>query len=90
MKEKRALHKEKISEHHRIQEQKQENFVLPYQNTGNVLPDSTVDDVNETFKEVVLPRKRKMDISYKTNKKQKIKDTNYVPYAPSDQHTEQG
>lgn len=90
MKEKRAFHKEKINEHHRVQEQKQENLSIANEDERVALPDSTVDDVNETFKQVVLPRKRKIDSLYATNKKQKIKDSNYIPYAPSDQHTEQG
>lgn len=90
MKEKRAFHKGKINEHHRIQEQKHENLLIINDTVRVNLPDSNADEVNETFKVVVQPKKRKMDILYTKNKKQKVKDSNYIPYAPSDQHTEQG
>lgn len=90
MKEKRVFHKEKITDHYRIQEQKQENLVINSDKNRVSLPVSNADDLNDAFKEVVLPKKRKMDILYKKNKKLKVKDTNYIPYAPSDQHTEQG
>lgn len=91
MKEKRAFHKEKITEHYRVQEQKLDNFLVTTTDSDRIiLPESNLDDVNETFKEVVLPKKRKMDVLYKQNKKQRVKDNNYIPYAPSDHHTEQG
>lgn len=90
MKEKKAFHKEKISQHHRVQKQKQENLLVVEKSTRITLPDSNIDDVNDTFKEVVQPKKRRMDVLYQKNKKQKIKDINYIPYAPSDQHTEEG
>lgn len=90
MKEKRAYHKEKISEHHRVQEQKQEHLLVADGANRITLPDSNADDVNDTFKEVVQPKKRKMDILYHKNKKQKVKDSNYIPYAAPDQHTEEG
>lgn len=86
MKEKRSFHKDKITEHYRVQDTKQETSV----SENVVLPNCNADELNEAFKHVVLPKKRKMDVLYMKNKKQKLKDDNYIPYAPSDQHTEQG
>lgn len=90
MKEKRVFHKEKITEHYRVQEQKEENFTVTNEHDRVALTESNALDVIETFKEVVQPKKRKMELLYKKHKKQKVRDTNYIPYTPSDQHTEQG
>ncbi|XP_050313208.1 ATP-dependent RNA helicase DDX54 [Anthonomus grandis grandis] len=90
MKEKRAAHKEKIESHKKlVQEKLAENESLHKPVTS--LTDSTTEDVNDTFSKVILPKKRKMEQLYKP-KKQKTsdKDDVFIPYAPEDQHTEQG
>ncbi|CAG9856383.1 unnamed protein product [Phyllotreta striolata] len=91
MKKKRAVHKEKINTHHQNLEQKKEDLQISNKNDENTLETSNNDDIIEAFSKVVLPKKRKLDVLYKKNKKQKLeKDENYIPYVPVDQHTEQG
>lgn len=90
MKQKRAFHKEKISTHHQRLEQKQAEVEDTKNKDEITLENSNNDDINDAFSEVVIPKKRKMDSLYKKNKKQKLKDENYIPYTPIDQHTEQG
>lgn len=88
MKEKRALHKEHISSFHRKLEEKQAENSFPLaSHTG--LPECSSEDINDTFQKIILPKKRKLDDLYK-NKKRKTKDENYIPYLPSDKHTEDG
>lgn len=89
MKQKRAFHKAKIVAHHQNFEAKQQELEV-HHNGQTELPSSNADDITDTFKEVVVPKKRKMDVLYKKNKKQKVKDENYISYAPLDKHTEEG
>lgn len=90
MKEKRAFHKEHISAFHQQQEQKLEESKATIKTEIN-LPCSSNDDIENTFKEIVLPKKRKLDDLYKNKKKPKrIRDENYIPYLPADRHTEEG
>lgn len=51
--------------------------------------ESSKEDIESTFKSVIVPKKRKLDLLYKKAKKPKTDDV-YIPYAPKDQHTEQG
>lgn len=89
MKQKRAFHKAKIVAHHQhFVEKHQELEALS--NGTTELQSSNAEDITNTFKEVVVPKKRKMDLLYKKSKKQKVKDENYIPYVPIDQHTEEG
>ncbi|XP_056633508.1 ATP-dependent RNA helicase DDX54 [Diorhabda sublineata] len=89
MKKKRAFHKDKIIAHHQtVNKRKAEMEVLDAEESK--LQCSNNDDINDTFSSVVLPKKRKMDILYKKSKKRKVQDENYIPYAPSDRHTEEG
>lgn len=89
MKAKRALHKEHISSFHRKLEEKQAEDALctPIQ---PVLPLCSSEDISDTFQKIVEPKKRKLQDLYKKNKKQKMKDENFIPYLPSDKHTEEG
>nr|CAI5860206.1 unnamed protein product [Callosobruchus analis] len=92
MKQKRSFHKEKIQSHHQLIKQKQDESETFSNVTESKcsLPSSDNADIDSTFSEVVMPKKRKMENMYKKNKRQKIKDENYIPYVPSDQHTEEG
>lgn len=91
MKEKRAFHKEKISAHHQLVEKRlAETDILDNNNSNkSSLPNSESTDIKEAFAKVVLPKKRKIQDLYK-KKNKKIKDENYIPYAPADFHTEHG
>lgn len=90
MKTKRALHKEHIEAFHRKLEER-ESSQMERQKPEVDLPASTSEDIESTFKKVVHPKKRSLNELYnKKNKKQKIKDENFIPYAPSDKHTEEG
>ncbi|KAJ8934981.1 hypothetical protein NQ318_014148 [Aromia moschata] len=93
MKEKRAFHKEKINAHHQLVKQKQAQIDLA-SNASTFesvsLQSSNTEDINDAFKTVVLPKKRKIDDLYKKNKKRKLKDEHYIPYTPTDKHTEEG
>lgn len=67
MKAKRSLHKEKIAEH-----QMKKEIIVGYLNFTikkhtNTLVESTQNDIVGAFKEVILPKKRKMDDLYKKN-----------------------
>ncbi|XP_066256724.1 ATP-dependent RNA helicase DDX54 [Euwallacea similis] len=90
MKEKRAAHKDKIELYKQQKQEKlseQEGFHKPVTSLTN----STNADINSTFKSVIVPKKRKMDILYtKKSKRVKTGDDIFIPYAPSDQHTEEG
>lgn len=89
MKTKKALHKEHIEAFHRKLEQ-QEIEQLETEKPAVDLPASSREDIQNTFTKVVLPKKRSLKALYaKKCKKQKI-DENFIPYAPSDKHTEEG
>nr|XP_023017464.1 ATP-dependent RNA helicase DDX54 [Leptinotarsa decemlineata] len=90
MKQKRAFHKDKISAHHQLVQQKIAETESLAKSDSHTLQNSNSEDIEGTFSKVVLPKKRKMEVLYKKNKKQKTVDENYIPYAPVDQHTEQG
>lgn len=91
MKEKRAVHKDKIADHHQKVEKKKIEIESALTTHETNLQSSNQEDIQETFQKVVVPKKRKIDDLYKPkNKKQKVKDENYIPYAPKDQHTEEG
>lgn len=85
MKTKRAFHKEHIAAHH----QKKESLQTEVHSSKRKLPASSDNDIKDTFTEVILPKKRKIDELYK--QKRKIKDDeHFIPYLPSDKHTEEG
>lgn len=87
MKEKRAFHKETIAAfHHKLEHQQGED---DSQGTSISLPSSNAEEVKNTFKEVIVPKKRKLEDLYK-KKNKKFKDENYIPYQPADKHTEEG
>lgn len=92
MKTKRALHKKQIESHHRKIEQLRSKTEEDEGEERVKLQESNMEDINETFQDVVVPKKRKMDKLYKTKaKKMKVeKDENYIPYTPADKHTEEG
>ncbi|XP_076255680.1 ATP-dependent RNA helicase DDX54 isoform X2 [Rhynchophorus ferrugineus] len=90
MKEKRAFHKEKINAHKILLQEKHLDNVSLHKPVGD-LPGSTKEDIQEVFKSVIVPKKRSMDTLYnKISKKRKVEGSVFIPYAPSDQHTEQG
>ncbi|KAL1500921.1 hypothetical protein ABEB36_006340 [Hypothenemus hampei] len=91
MKEKRAAHKDKIDNHKKLlNDKKAVPTVQP--SPKSVLADSTSKDINDTFRNVIVPKKRhQMDVLYKKSKKIKTEDEKvFIPYAPNDQHTELG
>ncbi|CAH0552710.1 unnamed protein product [Brassicogethes aeneus] len=92
MKQKRAFHKEKISAHHQIVDKRKMEIESAYEERQVTLPGSNREEINEAFQQVIFPKKRKIEDLYKVkNKKPRIeKDDNYIPYAPKDQHTEEG
>ncbi|CAH1278786.1 unnamed protein product [Diabrotica balteata] len=90
MKKKRAFHENKISVHQQSIANKKQAELLEANNNEETLQRSTNEDITDAFSTVVMPKKRKMDGLYRNNKKLKVKDENYIPYAPSDQHTEEG
>ena len=90
MKTKRALHKNQIADHRLRMEQKLETVYDTGATVEKPLPPSTSEDIRDTFKDVVLPKKRKIDDLYK-RKVKKLKDEgHFIPYVPSDKHTEEG
>lgn len=89
MKEHRAQHKNQISAFHRKLEENV-NSEVHSEKVESTLPESNAEDIENAFGKVVLPKKRKFEDFYKTSKKQKLKDDNYIPYVPSDKHTEEG
>lgn len=88
MKEKRAFHKEKIVAHHQKLEIKKETCEISV--NDNKLVESGEKDINETFKQIVLPKKRKIEDLYKKKTKKVKDDEHYIPYLPADRHTEEG
>ncbi|RZB58826.1 ATP-dependent RNA helicase DDX54 [Asbolus verrucosus] len=54
------------------------------------LTKSSSEDIETTFGEVILPKKRKIDDLYKKNKRQRTDRDNFIPYLPPDRHTEEG
>ncbi|XP_045465742.1 ATP-dependent RNA helicase DDX54 [Harmonia axyridis] len=90
MKTKRALHKDKIVEHHVKKEEKLSELKISGQKHTNTLADSSQNDIDEAFHDVVLPKKRKIEDLYKKNVKKPKRDENYIPYSSSDKHTEDG
>lgn len=90
MKQKRAFHKDKINSHQQLVQKKQDELELLTLDKESHLQSSNNEEIKDTFKTVVLPKKRKIEDLYKKNKRQKIRDDNYIPYAPTDQHTEEG
>ncbi|XP_011503784.1 PREDICTED: ATP-dependent RNA helicase DDX54 [Ceratosolen solmsi marchali] len=93
MKEKRKFHKENIINYHqKIEEVSTKN--LNYKAKSLQLSPSSIDEINDTFSQVITSKKRKIyDICQnKHKKKQKVlkDDQFYVPYTAPDRHTEQG
>lgn len=90
MKEKRTLHKQHINAYNK--KLKQITSSTNEAKEKCKLPDSNTEEINETFKQIVLPKKRKIDELYRPKiKKRKIeRDENYIPYASADKHTEEG
>lgn len=89
MKTKRAFHKELIAVHHqKIAQKIQDEQVVTSHRSS--LPDCNNDDIVNAFKEVILPKKRKIDDLYKKKVKRIKDEENYIPYLPSDKHTEEG
>jgi len=91
MKAKRAFHKDAIASHH-VKLEKQLANGETSDDLIPSLPESNLDDIKDTFEQIVVPKKRKIDDLYKKKvKKQKIKDEeNYIPYSAPDRHTEEG
>mgnify|MGYP005985065739 FL=1 len=89
MKQKRSFHKEKISSFHETQERKEAEMEALNKSESN-LAISTNEDIDDAFEKVILPKKRKLEHLYKKNKKQKLRDDNFIPYLPADRHTEEG
>ncbi|XP_063906529.1 ATP-dependent RNA helicase DDX54 [Zophobas morio] len=89
MKQKRSFHKEKISSFHETQERKEAEMEGQNKSESN-LAISTNEDIDDAFEKVILPKKRKLEHLYKKNKKQKLRDDNFIPYLPADRHTEEG
>lgn len=91
MKQKRAVHKDKINAYHEKMEIKKEIEIKMENDTNKrKLIESNQKEIEETFKEVVLPKRRKIDDIYKKKLKKLKDDENYIPYAPADRHTEEG
>ncbi|XP_066581987.1 ATP-dependent RNA helicase DDX54 isoform X2 [Prorops nasuta] len=95
MKEKRSFHKENILNFKRKREElcnKLKSNANESSSVKSTLPSSTTDEINETFSQVVMPKKRKIEDLYKKSKKKRqIKDDEfYIPYCAPDKHTEDG
>ncbi|KAH1029038.1 ATP-dependent RNA helicase DDX54 [Dendroctonus ponderosae] len=89
MKKKRLADKHKIElfrQRHETDPDESESFHEPVTS----LTESSKEDIEGTFKSVIVPKKRKMEQLYKKAKKPKTVDEVYIPYAPKDHHTEQG
>ncbi|XP_030767680.1 ATP-dependent RNA helicase DDX54 [Sitophilus oryzae] len=90
MKEKRAFHKEKIENHKKIMAEKLLDNISLHKPVV-ALDSSTNEEIEGTFNDIIVPKKRKMDVLYnKKIKKQKTGSDVFIPYAPDDQHTEEG
>lgn len=91
MKEKRAFHKEKILAHkQKLEMLQQEEPTLHAKIKKSNLVESQKEDIEDAFKEVVLPKKRKIEDLYKKKFKKIKDDEHYIPYVPVDRHTEEG
>ncbi|XP_058796763.1 ATP-dependent RNA helicase DDX54 isoform X2 [Phymastichus coffea] len=93
MKEKRALHKENIFNHHRKLEDRLSK-IAENKSEKSKLASSSTAEINDVFSEVITPKKRKIDDLYRNEKRKKQKilkdDEFFIPYAAPDQHTEEG
>ncbi|XP_008553584.1 ATP-dependent RNA helicase DDX54 [Microplitis demolitor] len=92
---KRAFHNDLITKFKSKQAERKENTLKIINSTKqeSKLVTSTNDEINEAFKEVVKPKKRKIDDLYREPKKKKrgVRDEEfYIPYSAPDKHTEDG
>ncbi|CAG9822479.1 unnamed protein product [Phaedon cochleariae] len=93
MKEKRARHKERINVHRQLVQQKQHesDLLTAKEACESLLPSSNAEDIEGAFARVVVPKKRKLEVMYRKDKKMRMmRDDNYIPYMPTDRHTEMG
>lgn len=60
------------------------------QKEQSTLESSNINDIEETFEEIVTHRKRKKSNLQDRMKQNKVDSEHYVPYQPKDQHTEKG
>lgn len=95
MKAKRRLHNDVITKFKSKQAERKENTLKIVNNIKqeSKLDTSTNDEISNAFKEVVKPKKRKIDDLYKEPKKKKrgVRDEEfYIPYSAPDKHTEDG
>ncbi|KAK0077674.1 hypothetical protein PV325_003593 [Microctonus aethiopoides] len=95
MKAKRAFHKEAILNFKRNEMERKENTnLIDSTREISTLAKSSADDISNAFKEVITPKKRKLDDLYKKSKKKQrtnIRDQEYyIPYSAPDKHTEDG
>lgn len=87
MKTKKALHKDHIEAFHKkLEEHLGEMEEKPDVN----LPESSSEDIKNTFAKIVLPKKRNIKELYSKKIKKRKVDENFIPYAPLDKHTEEG
>ncbi|XP_025833848.1 ATP-dependent RNA helicase DDX54 [Agrilus planipennis] len=90
MKNKRAVHKSVIESFHEKTKEKEKLKPTFDESKKADLTVSDNHDIEETFKTVVLPKKRKIEEIYK-KKTKKVKDEeHFIPYVPPDRHTEEG
>ncbi|XP_017783723.1 PREDICTED: ATP-dependent RNA helicase DDX54 [Nicrophorus vespilloides] len=92
MRQKRSEHNNLIENYHKKAEKRKADEAEGEMLVVNSLQKSDNAEIEGAFSEVILPKKRKIDDLYKKKKAKKpiIKDENYIPYAPSDRHTEEG
>ena len=96
MKATREYHKQSIVNFKRKTAERNERAaeVAKTQVTESKLVSSSAADISETFSQVVIPKKRKVDDLYRPSKKQrkinKKDEEFYIPYSAPDKHTEDG
>ncbi|XP_012231661.1 ATP-dependent RNA helicase DDX54 [Linepithema humile] len=96
MKTKRTFHKENILNFHKKLEKRETDKInaaseLPQKVD---LPSSNAEEINATFRRVIVPKKKSSDELYKISKKKrrvvKRDEEYYIPYSASDKYTEDG
>lgn len=96
MKATRAFHKDSITNFKRKTAEINDRAAdaAKTQAAESTLASSSAADINATFNQVVVPKKRRVDDLYKPSKKQKRMNKRdeefYIPYAAPDKHTEDG
>ncbi|XP_071451476.1 ATP-dependent RNA helicase DDX54 [Hetaerina americana] len=90
MREKRQKHDVVVNLHRQKEKERQlqgDNCTIDAKT--NELPTSNEEEIKQTFKQVIAPKRKLKDIG-RVNKRSRIDKEHYIPYSAPDHHTEQG